>query len=297
MMRVENEFNATPYWPMYLSELDKRYISLAIEEDVGACDLSAALIPSNKTARFAVAAREELIACGLPVALYVLYELCGKESVEIISVAQDGSPVRAGGAMLEAVAPARSLLTAERVMLNFVRHLSAVATLARMMCAELEGTPAQLLDTRKTIPGMRRMQKYAAAIGGARNHRFALDSGIMLKDNHIALYGSITEAVEAARKSAPMPVKIEVECDTVAQAEECLRSARPDVVMLDNMTTEDMKIAVDIKRRLQSPIRLEASGNMTLSRLRKVAETGVDFISVGCLTHSPPPVDIGLDVL
>lgn len=269
---------------------------MALEEDVGSGDLSAALIPEGARARFVIAARENLVACGLPIADYLL-RLAAKDDVAIDYAAREGQKMRAGEAMMAGEAPARALLTAERTALNFIRQLSAVATFAARLCEEMEGTGARLLDTRKTLPGMRSMQKYAARVGGAKNHRFGLYDGVMIKDNHIAVCGSIERAVDEARRRAPLLTKIEVECDSLEQVEECLTRALPDVVMLDNMSEEDMRLAVAMRRDLGSTITFEASGNVTLSRVRAVAETGVECISVGALTHSPPPVDIGLDVV
>jgi nicotinate-nucleotide pyrophosphorylase (carboxylating) len=283
---------------VHLSLHDRAFIAAALAEDVGTGDLSSSLFPDGKVASFAIVARESLVACGLPLVRHVLELLAEKERIVLRPGVKEGGEAKAGEALLRGSAPARAVLTGERTILNFVRQLCAVATLARRMSVELQGTGARLLDTRKTLPGMRGMQKYAARVGGARNHRFGLFDGIMLKDNHIALYGgSIAKAVEAAREAAPLLTKIEVECDTLVQVRECLYEAAPDVVLLDNMAPSLMREAVVLRKASGRFIPFEASGNVTPERLKEIAATGVEYISAGCLTYSPPPVDIGLDIV
>jgi len=212
--------------------------------------------------------------------------------IQCSSKVEDGQLLNAGEVLLEVNGNARAILAAERTALNFLARFCAVATLTRQYVQAVAGTNAIILDTRKTIPGFRMLDKYAVRIGGARNHRMRLDDGILIKDNHIAIYGSIEAAIQQARENAPSLVKIEVECDNLEQVQ-AAANAQADVILLDNMTYEQMRTAVEM---VNGACKLEASGNMSLERVREVAETGVDFISVGRLTHSANNVDIGMDI-
>ena len=187
--------------------------------------------------------------------------------------------------------PARSILTAERTALNIAQHLSGIATETARYNAEIAGTQARLIDTRKTTPGLRMLEKHAVVCGGGLNHRLGLDSGVMLKDNHIAVSGSIMNAVANVRKLLPVLTKVEVECDRVAQVEEAIK-AGADIIMLDNMSLEDMKTSVQL---VAGKAKVEASGGISMKTIKAIAQTGVDFISTSKITQAAPPVDIGLD--
>jgi nicotinate-nucleotide pyrophosphorylase (carboxylating) len=186
---------------------------------------------------------------------------------------------------------AREILTAERTALNLLQHMSGIATLTAQYVDKITGTNCQLLDTRKTTPGLRMLEKHAVVSGGGRNHRLALDGGVLIKDNHIAVCGNLTAAIKRAKAKVPVLTKIEVECDRLDQVEEAL-AAGADILMLDNMSPEALRQAVKI---VDGKIPLEASGGITLETIREIAETGVDFISVGRITQSAPAADIGLD--
>ncbi|HJT59920.1 MAG TPA: carboxylating nicotinate-nucleotide diphosphorylase, partial [Ktedonobacteraceae bacterium] len=192
--------------------------------------------------------------------------------------------------------PARSILSAERVAMNFLGHLSGIATITAQCVRAIAGTNARILDTRKTTPGLRGLEKEAVRLGGGQNHRFGLNDGVLIKDNHIKAAGGISEAVTAARQMAPHLLKIEVECETLAEVREALE-ARADVILLDNMTIELMREAVELVRQTNPGVLIEASGNIGThpERLAAVAATGVDFISLGALTHSAPNLDVSLE--
>ena len=192
--------------------------------------------------------------------------------------------------------PARSLLSAERVALNFLGHLSAIATVTARCAQALEGTKARILDTRKTTPGLRSLEKEAVRLGGGHNHRFNLSDGVLIKDNHIKAAGGIVPAITLARRMAPHLLKIEVECESLAEVQEALE-AGADVLLLDNMPVETMRSAVDLVRRVSPHVLIEASGNIgtNTAKLAAVAATGVDFISLGAITHSAPNFDVSLE--
>ncbi len=267
-------------------------IERAIAEDVGFCDLTSELVvPAGARARLALNAREELVVAGMDVAARVFRRR--EPGCRLELTAADGQRVAAGTALGTIEGDARGLLAVERTALNFLQHLSGIATLTAQYAARIAGTRAVLIDTRKTTPGLRALEKHAAQLGGARNHRLRLDDGILIKDNHIAVCGSIGAAVRRARAGAPVLTKIEVECDTLAQVGEAL-AAEADMILLDNMSLEDLRRAVALAA---GRIPLEASGGVRLETIRAVAETGVDFISVGRITQSAPAVDIGLDTV
>ena len=206
---------------------------------------------------------------------------------------RDGDQVEAGEVLARVEGNARAILAAERTALNLLGRLSGVATLTRAYVDAIAGTRARIVDTRKTTPGLRMLEKYAVRCGGGVNHRFGLDDAILIKDNHVAAAGGVSRALERARASAGHLVQIEVEVDSLAQLDEALGHA-PDVIMLDNFSLDDLKEAV---RRTAGRVRLEASGGVTLQTVRAIAETGVDVISVGALTHSAAVLDIGLDTI
>lgn len=205
----------------------------------------------------------------------------------------DGEDVKAGKVIAEIEGPARAMLTAERVALNFLNHMSGVATMTAEFVREIKGTGAEICDTRKTLPGLRLLQKYAVYIGGGSNHRFGLDDAVLIKDNHIAVAGSIGGAIDQVRMLAGHTKKIEIEVDSIKQLEEVLEHGGADIVMLDNFTVANLKRAVKLAK---GQITLEASGGVSLENVKEIAKTGVDYISVGALTHSAPQLDIGLDI-
>lgn len=261
-----------------------------LREDIGYFDLTATLlIDAELPGRFEMRAREPMTLAGLAAAarVFTFYDA----SIQVEVLAKDGQQVDKGTTLLRIEGPARSILTTERTALNLAQHLSGIATVTTTYIERIAGTKAQLIDSRKTTPGLRAMEKHAVACGGGRNHRLGLDNGIMLKDNHIAVCGSITAAVARAKSSVPVLTKVEVECDRLDQVEEAL-AAGADVIMLDNMSVEEMQRAVTM---VDGRVLLEASGGVRLETIRAIAETGVDFISVGRITQSSPALDIGLD--
>jgi nicotinate-nucleotide pyrophosphorylase (carboxylating) len=260
-------------------------------EDWGTQDWTTAAVPDRPmTAR--VVAKEELVLAGLPVAAEV-FKLA-EPSLRVSLLAADGQRMSKGSEVLCIEGSSHGILLAERVMLNLLQRLSGTATLTRRFVDAIEGTGARILDTRKTTPGLKLLEKYAVRCGGGVNHRLTLGDGVLLKENHLAAAGGIRAAVEAARRVSPILVKIEVEVETLGQLETCLELPEVDGVLLDHMTLEQLCEAVALRDRSGRRLFLEASGNLTLARARAVAETGVDFLSVGALTHSAPAVDLSL---
>jgi nicotinate-nucleotide pyrophosphorylase (carboxylating) len=267
-------------------------IQAALVEDIGAGDVTGeALIPAEQQARLVMRAREPLVVCGLTVAAQVFATL--QEDIRCRAYVNEGAYVQEGDVLLEIEGDAQIILAAERTALNFMARMSAVATNTRRYVDAVAGTGVEILDTRKTLPGYRTLDKYAVRVGGGRNHRMRLDDGMLIKDNHIALCGGVAQAIAKARAAAPHLMKILVECDTIEQVEQAIE-AGAEMLLLDNMDIETLTLATAIAKKHR--VLTEASGNMTLERVRDVAHTGVDFISVGRLTHSAPNVDIGLDV-
>jgi nicotinate-nucleotide pyrophosphorylase (carboxylating) len=268
----------------------RRVIEAALAEDVGSGDItSCAVIPEDVHFHGAMRARHAMVIAGLPVAREVFRMVVPEASFR--AVVAEGDAVHAGAVLAEIEGPARGLLTAERTALNLLQILSGIATATREYVERIRGTSCILLDTRKTIPGMRKLSKYATRCGGARNHRRGLFDAVLIKDNHIAVCGSISEAVRKAKLAAPGRVTIEVECDTLAQVSEAVE-AGIDMVLLDNMSVDELRQAVALVGRRA---KTEASGGVTLETVRAIAESGVDFVSVGRITQSAPAVDIGLD--
>jgi nicotinate-nucleotide pyrophosphorylase (carboxylating) len=264
----------------------------AFEEDLGlAGDVTSdACIPEDATARARIAVREAGRVCGVGVALAAFRMLHPAVSAEVVH--DDGEDVEAGTTLATVIGAARPILTAERTALNLIMRLSGIATATRAAAAAVQGTKTRVTCTRKTTPGLRALEKYAVRIGGGVNHRFGLDDGVLIKDNHIAIAGGIRPAVERARSRLGHMVKIEVEVDTLDQLEEVIRVGA-DAVLLDNMSTEQLRAAVTL---VGGRMITEASGGMTLTRLPEVASAGVDIVSIGWLTHSAPILDIGLDI-
>jgi nicotinate-nucleotide pyrophosphorylase (carboxylating) len=270
--------------------LVNRLIDLWLAEDIGHGDItSLTMIDADAQGAFHMNARQPIAVAGLAIAAACFRRYDPGVQVEL--TAGDGDRVQPKTTLLKLKGKARSLLTVERTALNIVQHLSGIATETARWMDEIKGTKAKLIDTRKTTPGLRALQKHAVICGGGANHRLGLDSGVMIKDNHIAVCGSIAKAVERARAGAPALVKIEVECDRLEQVKEAL-AAKADVIMLDNMSLDDMRAAVKL---VDGRIPLEASGGVKFDTVRAIAETGVDFISSSKMIQGSPAVDIGLD--
>ena len=266
-------------------------VMAALAEDIGSGDATTlALVPEDSIATAVMTAREPLVMAGVDLALAAFEQVDGRVEFDIEVL--DGQQGGFGQALLRVQGPTRALLTAERTALNFVQRLAGVATLTAQFVEKIVGTQAQILDTRKTTPGWRVLEKYAVACGGGTNHRVGLYDQLMIKDNHLAVVGGdVAEAMRLAREASP-ELKIEVEADTVDQAQTAA-VAGADIILLDNMNCDELREAI---RRIDGRARIEASGGVTLETVREIAETGVDFISVGALTHSASSVDIALDI-
>jgi nicotinate-nucleotide pyrophosphorylase (carboxylating) len=270
-------------------------IRQALAEDGAEADITTlCTVPAEQQASGTILAREAGVIAGLSVAAetFRLFD----PHIDVRLLVEDGASVQAGQELVRLNGPARSLLSAERVALNFLGRLSGIASLTARCVSALEGTNARILDTRKTTPGLRALEKEAVRLGGGQNHRFGLNDGVLIKDNHIKAAGGIAQAIQAARRQAPHLLKIEIECETLLEVEEAIQ-ASADVMLLDNMTTEQMSSAVALVRRVAPRILLEASGNIgtNTAKLVAVAATGVDFISLGALTHSAPNFDVSLE--
>ncbi len=268
-------------------------VRAALLEDWGrAGDITAqATLSAAHRAAAVIAARQPGRLAGLALA-EAAFRLSDPD-IRVEALAADGARLAPGDEVMRISGPARGLLSAERVALNFLGHLSGVATATAAFADRIAHTRARIVCTRKTTPGLRAFEKYAVRCGGGANHRFGLDDAILIKDNHIAVAGGVRAAIEAARAFAGHLVKVEVEVDTLAQLREALE-ARPDVVMLDNMAPETLRQAVAIAN---GAVVLEASGGVTLETVAAIAETGVDLISAGWITHSAPVLDLGLDIV
>ena len=269
----------------------------SLAEDVGRGDVtSRAVVKSGQVARGNFMAKQELVLAGLEVSDAVFMHL--DPHLQIESTAGDGDVVPEGKVFARVVGEAQMLLAGERVALNFLQHLSGIATLTRKYVAAVAGTKARIVDTRKAAPGLRALQKYAVTMGGGHNHRMGLDDGVLIKDNHIALAGGVAEAVRRAKESAGHLHKIEVEVATLDQVKEALQ-AKADILLLDNMSPEMIRQAVEMVTAHEPDERrtlLEASGGITLANVRAYAEAGVDMISIGALTHSAPAADISFKI-
>jgi len=265
-------------------------IARCIDEDVGMGDLTANLmIDETAKGSFNINARQPMVIAGIDVARMV-FEY-GTSQIKTDVRIKDGVHVDAGAVLMHIAGPAREILTSERTALNLLQHMCGIATLTATYVEKIKGTSCQLIDTRKTTPGLRMLEKHAVVCGGGRNHRLSLDNGVMIKDNHIAVSGNLTAAIQKAKAQVPVLTKVEVECDRLEQVEEALAGGA-DILLLDNMNPEMLKEAVAI---VGGKIPLEASGGINLETIRPIAETGVNFVSVGRITQSAPAVDIGLD--
>lgn len=270
-----------------LHELIRSFLA----EDIGRGDLtSESIFSEDQIGSARLVARERFVVAGAgPVAAEVFR--VQNPAIVIIDPVEDGKRVRQGDVVLAVRGPVVDLLKAERVALNLLQRLSGIATLTARFVECVKDTPARIVDTRKTTPGLRLLEKYAVRAGGGTNHRFNLADGVLIKDNHIAACGSITEAVAKVRSRVPHTLRIEVETENMSQVEECL-ACRVDIIMLDNMSVEEMKRAVE---RIAGRALVEASGGVNLDTVAGIARTGVDLISIGALTHSAPSCDIGMD--
>jgi len=265
-------------------------VARALVEDIGSGDLTAALIPADRMGRATVITREQAIVCGIPYVEASFHGVDGRVRLEW-RVAE-GDSVAANQPLVNLEGPARALLTGERTALNFLQLLSGTATAAHTYAALLEGTNCRLLDTRKTIPGLRSAQKYAVRVGGGHNHRMGLFDGILIKENHIMAAGSIAAAVAAAKRgSARVPIEVEVE--NLPELQQAI-AAGADIAMLDDFSLEAMREAVATNANAAKPLKLEASGGITTATIREIAETGVDFISVGSITKHVRAVDLSM---
>ncbi|KYP79623.1 nicotinate-nucleotide pyrophosphorylase [Ferroacidibacillus organovorans] len=277
---------------MVILESTRELIRLALSEDIGRGDCTTeAIIDRNLQATATVYVKQAATLAGLPLIQDVFAALDAR--VTVVPLAEDGQTIAGKTAVCGLEGPARSILTGERTALNFLGRLTGIATLTRQAVAQLEGTRAKLLDTRKTTPGWRILEKYAVRMGGGHNHRFGLDDMVLIKDNHIALCGGVALAVSLARARIGLSQKIEVEVDTMEQLVEALETSA-DMILLDNMNQDQLRQAVQWSK---GRVPLEASGNLTLQTIASVAATGVDYLSMGALTHSATSVDVGLDIV
>jgi nicotinate-nucleotide pyrophosphorylase (carboxylating) len=267
-----------------------RVVAAALAEDVGPGDVTTlAVVPPDASCRAHLRTRAAGVPAGLAVAIEAFRQL--DPALEIAEHGRDGVPVQPGELLLAIAGRARPVLTAERVALNFVQRLSGIATLTARYVEAVRGTRARIIDTRKTTPGLRQLEKYAVRVGGGGNHRFGLFDGVLIKDNHIVAAGGVAAAVRAARRAGPHSLRIEVETETLDQVREAL-DAGADAILLDNMSADTLRQAAAI---VGGRVVVEVSGGVTLATVRATAEAGVDLISVGALTHSAPALDLGLD--
>lgn len=272
----------------------REYLRAFLKEDIGAADITTdATVDQSRGAAGDFVAKDSMVLAGTEIALEV-FRLLDRESNSAVHL-PDGSCLKPGDVPASVRGRARALLTGERVALNLLQRLSGVATLTRRFVDAVKGTGAEILDTRKTTPGLRAMEKYAVKVGGGRNHRLRLNDALLIKENHIRLAGGITAAIAAARKAQSSAQLLEVEVTGQAELQEALDQS-PDAILLDNMSPALVRASVEMTRARKSKIVLEASGGITLANVREYAETGVDWISVGALTHSAPAADISFEI-
>jgi nicotinate-nucleotide pyrophosphorylase (carboxylating) len=268
----------------------QQQVATALAEDIGSGDVTAELVPATQHVTGKVFTREPAILCGRPWVTEAFRQL--DPSVRVTWHASDGDRITPDQTLFEVAGLARPILTGERTALNFLQLLSATATAARHYVDAIAGTECAILDTRKTLPGLRTAQKYAVLCGGAQNHRIGLFDQVLIKENHIAAAGSLSAAIAAGRRAAGKR-KVEVEVETLAEFEEAL-SAGPDIIMLDEFSLMDLKTAVELNKLKGRPVKLEASGSVTLQTVRSVAGTGVDYISIGGITKHVRAVDLSM---
>ncbi len=266
-------------------------IMRALQEDLGPEDVTTeATVPADFVSTAEMLAKQDLVLAGVTVSGAVFQYL--DPNIDFMPLAKDGDRIRSGTVIARVTGITRVLLGGERVALNLLQHMSGIATLTARYIEEVKGTKVEVLDTRKTLPGLRQLEKYAVRVGGGKNHRFGLYDGVLIKDNHIKAAGGITRAVAGARRRAHHLLKIEVEVKNLEEVREAL-AAKADIIMLDNMPLDLMREAVAL---IKGEALVEASGNVTLETVRPIAETGVDFISSGSLTHSAPAADISMKI-
>jgi nicotinate-nucleotide pyrophosphorylase (carboxylating) len=268
-------------------------VTRALAEDLGrAGDITAtATVPADTLARAAFVARKPGVVCGIDVAAATFRML--DPAIRFTAHLADGAAVNGGETIAVVEGPARAVLSGERVTLNYMGRLSGIASATHLFASRIAHTKAKVTCTRKTTPGLRALEKYAVRCGGGINHRFGLDDAVLIKDNHIAVAGGVAAVLDRARAAVGHLVKIEIEVDTLDQLDQVIASGKADVVMLDNMTNDQLREGV---RRIAGCMAVEASGGVTLDTIKGIAETGVDVISVGWITHSAPVLDIGLDI-
>ncbi len=261
----------------------------ALSEDAAFDDVtSRTIVPEGTELSLRMVTRQSAVIAGLLIAVAIVRRMTPEAKINV--PIKEGEEVATGTVLARLQGDARGLLAAERAALNVVQHLSGIATLTRAYVKRIEGTRAVLRDTRKTLPGLRRLEKYASGLGGAQNHRLDLANGVLIKDNHLAVAGGLAEAVRRAKDAGLTP--IEIECENMDQVSEAI-AAGADILLLDNMSLKALHTAVS---SVSGQVKLEASGNISLETIREIAETGVDFISVGKITHSAPAIDVGLDL-
>jgi nicotinate-nucleotide pyrophosphorylase (carboxylating) len=265
-------------------------VGTALREDVAGGDVTASLVPAGQRVRGRVITREAMVLCGVAWVEATFRQL--DPQIHLEWRLAEGAQAQPNQTLFTVEGPARPILTGERTALNFLQLLSATATEARRYADAVAGTGCTILDTRKTLPGLRTAQKYAVRCGGARNHRMGLYDMVLIKENHIAAAGSLSKAIASARRVAP-GLQVETEVETLPQLEEALQ-ARPQIVMLDNFSLADLRTAVRRNREVGSPVKLEASGGASLETVRAIAETGVDFISVGAITKHVRAIDLSM---
>jgi len=283
------------------SKIVRNLIEKALDEDFAKNgDITSNLIiPDSKLIGFKISNREEIILCGIDLALMVFDLVAEKLKIKnkllINKKIPDGKTLKKNSLILQGIWEAKAIFAAERVALNLLQHLSGISTITGKYVAEISGTKTKILDTRKTLPGLRILQKYAVKIGGGQNHRFGLYDGILIKDNHIAVAGGITAAIKMVKQNAPLYLggTIEIECDTISQVGEALENGA-DIIMLDNMNLSQIKKAVKL---INNKAKIEVSGGVNLKNIKAISKTGIDYISVGALTHSVKAADIGLDII
>lgn len=250
---------------------------------------SYAVIDKNAMVEFTISSRQDIVLCGVPIVSYYLdHYSTSKYKIHHL----DTSHIKDKDIIISGYGNAKEILLIERIMLNYLQHLTGISTMTNKFVKKTKTTKARILDTRKTTPMLRYLQKYAVTCGGGYNHRLALDSGIMIKDNHIAICGSVTKAIQNAKIYSPHYTKIEIECDTINQVKEAIIEG-VDVILLDNMSIHQIKESIQI---IGNKAKIEVSGNISLDTVASIANTGVDYISIGKITHSAPSVDIGLDI-
>ncbi|MCI0488262.1 MAG: carboxylating nicotinate-nucleotide diphosphorylase [Blastocatellia bacterium] len=270
------------------------YAADLLKEDLGRGDItSMAVVRGGRQAQGRFLAKQDFVLCGLEVAEAVFTSLDGR--IQLEARAYDGEAISAGTEFARIEGPAGVLLAGERTALNLMQRMSGVATLTKAFVDRVAGTGAAIVDTRKTTPGLRLLEKYAVHVGGGRNHRFGLDDGVLIKDNHIALVGGVRRAVELARESVPHLMKIEVEVANRSQLRDAI-AARADCIMLDNMEPDEIRHCVELIREQAPGVIVEVSGGVNLESVRTLAECGADMISVGAITHSATAVDISMKI-